>query len=158
MTLKYSQILVAVDGSKEAAWAFQKAIDIAVRNNATLNIVHIIDNRSFGFVKAHDRSTFSVTKRRAKELLDECEKTAKSAGVEKVNGQIEYGIPKVVIPRDLAEKVDADLIVCGATGLDAAERMIMGSVSTAIVRSANCDVLVVRTEDITEAAKKEQTK
>ncbi|HSI66379.1 MAG TPA: universal stress protein [Planococcus sp. (in: firmicutes)] len=152
MTLKYSQILVAVDGSREAAWAFQKAIDIAVRNHATLNIVHIIDNRSFGLVKAHDRSTFQFTKHRAQELLDECEKTAKSAGVEKVNGLIEYGIPKVIIPRDLAEKVHADLIVCGATGLDAAERLIMGSVSTAIVRSASCDVLVVRTEEITEAS------
>lgn len=158
MTLKYSQILIAVDGSQEAAWAFRNAIEIAVRNNATLNIAHVIDNRSFGFIKARDRSNHPDTKQRAQQLLDECEKTAKSAGIEKVNTLIEYGIPKVIIPRDIAEKVDADLIVCGATGLDAAERLIMGSVSTAIVKSANCDVLVIRTEDITEAAEKEQTR
>ena len=38
--------------------------------------------------------------------------------------------------------------MCGASGLNAVERFMIGSVSEAIVRHASCDVLVVRTEEI----------
>ena len=54
MTLKYSQILVAVDGSKEAEWAFKKSVGIAERNNATLNLVNVIDTRQ------HFRSSLGI--------------------------------------------------------------------------------------------------
>ena len=47
MTLQYNQIIVAVDGSKESEWAFKKSVAIAGRNNATLNLVNIIDTRSY---------------------------------------------------------------------------------------------------------------
>ncbi|RKJ47427.1 universal stress protein, partial [Butyricicoccus sp. 1XD8-22] len=49
--------------------------------------------------------------------------------------------------KELSNVVEADLIVCGATGLNAVERFLIGSVSEAIVRSAKCDVLVVRTPE-----------
>ncbi|WP_372869685.1 universal stress protein, partial [Planomicrobium okeanokoites] len=57
MTLKYSHILVALDGSRQAEWAYKKAVDIALRNNAVLNLVNIIDNRSFGMVEAYDKNS-----------------------------------------------------------------------------------------------------
>ena len=57
---------------------------------------------------------------------------------------IEYGSPKIKVPRDIAENFRADLIVCGATGLNAVERFLIGSVSESITRHAKCDVLVVR--------------
>ena len=41
--------------------------------------------------------------------------------------------------------MEADLIICGATGHTPVERYLIGSVSEAIVRSASCDVLVTRT-------------
>ena len=52
-----------------------------------------------------------------------------------------------MISRDLSKKIEADLIICGATGLNAVERFLIGSVSENIVRSAKCDVLVVRTPE-----------
>ena len=54
------------------------------------------------------------------------------------------GSPKKVISRDYANRLDADLIVCGAQGLNAFEHYLMGSVSQHIVSSSPCDVLVVR--------------
>lgn len=48
MANHYKSILVAVDGSKEAEYAFRKSIDVAKRNNdSILNIVNVIDTRSF---------------------------------------------------------------------------------------------------------------
>ena len=53
-------------------------------------------------------------------------------------------LPKKVISHDYANRVDADLIVCEAQGLNAFEHYLMGSVSHHIVSSSTCDVLVVR--------------
>ena len=144
MTLKYSNILVAVDGSKESELAFRKGAAAAVRNNATLHLAHIIDNRSFGSIEAYDRTIADRTMKTSQELLAKYKQEAEAAGVKNVNVIIEYGVPKTTIPKELAPKLNVDVIVCGATGLNAAERLIMGSVSERIVRTARCDVLVVR--------------
>ena len=66
--------------------------------------------------------------------------------IENVQAIAEYGAQKVVIPRIVADEVQADLIIYGAIGHSTMERFFMGSVSEAIVRTAKCDVLVVRTE------------
>lgn len=147
MTLNYKQLLVAVDGSKEAEWAFKKSVGIAKRNKATLNLVNIIDTRSFAAVEAYDRSIADRAQRFADQLLSDYKKEAEEAGVKDVNIIVEYGSPKTMIPRDISKKVEADLIVCGATGLNTVERFLIGSISETIVRSAKCDVLVVRTEE-----------
>ena len=87
-------------------------------------------------------------KKQSKELLNGYKAQAEAEGVENVNVVIEYGSPKTIITKELSKLVEADLIICGATGLNAVERFLIGSVSEAIVRSAKCDVLVIRTPDI----------
>ncbi|PAQ16597.1 universal stress protein [Bacillus sp. FJAT-42315] len=146
MGMKYEHILVAVDGSKEAEWCFKKSIEIAKRNEATLNLVHVIDTRSFAAIEAYDRSIAERASKYGNDLLEEYKTEADKAGVKTVNTFVEYGSPKVIIPKDVAKKVEADLIVCGATGLNAMERFLIGSVSEHITRAARCDVLVVRTD------------
>ena len=147
MTLVYKQILVAVDGSKESEWAFKKAVAIADRNEATLNLINIIDTRSYAAVEAYDRSIAERAQKFAEELLNDYKVEAEKAGVQNVNVIVEYGSPKTMISRDISKKLKADLIICGATGLNAVERFLIGSVSENIVRSAKCDVLVVRTAE-----------
>lgn len=146
MNMKYENILVAVDGSKEAEWAFRKSIEIAKRNEAALNLVHVIDTRSFAAIEAYDRSIADRATSYGNDLLKEYKATAEAAGVSTINTFVEYGSPKAIIPKEAAKQVKADLIVCGATGLNAMERFLIGSVSEHITRSANCDVLVVRTD------------
>lgn len=147
MTLTYKQILVAIDGSKESEWAFKKAVAIAERNDATLNLINIIDTRSYAAVEAYDRSIAERAQKFAEELLSTYKEEAETAGLSHVNVVVDYGSPKTMISRDLAKKLDADLIICGATGLNAVERFLIGSVSENIVRSAKCDVLVIRTPE-----------
>ncbi|MCL6586784.1 MAG: universal stress protein [Anoxybacillus sp.] len=146
MAMTYKTIVVAVDGSKEAEWAFKKAIEIAKRNDAALVLTHIIDVRALAAVEMHDRAVVERSEQYAKELLENYQKQATEAGVKEVSVEIEFGSPKVKIAKDIAPKHHADLIVCGATGLNAVERLLIGSVSEHITRYAKCDVLVVRTE------------
>lgn len=145
---KYKNIVVAVDGSKEAEYAFKKALNFAKQNEESkIHLVNVIDTRSFAAIEAYDRSIAEKAQKFSEELLDGYKKQAEEAGVKNVNVIIEYGSPKTVITKELSKLVDADLIVCGATGLNAVERFLIGSVSEAIVRSAKCDVLVVRTPE-----------
>ena len=148
MANHYKSIVVAVDGSKEAEYAFRKSIDVAKRNEgATINLVNVIDTRSFAAIEAYDRSIAERAQQHSEELLNGYKKQAEEAGVENVNLIIEYGSPKNIITKDLSNIVEADLIICGATGLNAVERFLIGSVSESIVRTAKCDVLVIRTPE-----------
>ncbi|WHY65968.1 universal stress protein [Neobacillus sp. SuZ13] len=146
MGLKYRNILVAIDGSKEADWAFKKGIEIAKRNDATLLLVHVIDTRTFALIEAYDTVIGDRAEKLAKDMLENYRKQAEDAGITKVQYEIDYGSPKIRIPRDLAKKHGVDLIICGATGLNVVERFFIGSVSEHITRYAHCDVLIVRTE------------
>ncbi|MDQ0412997.1 universal stress protein [Mesobacillus stamsii] len=146
MALYYKNILVAVDGSKEAARAFNKAIEIAKRNDAKLVMTHIIDLRTFATVEAYDRAISERANQFATELMESYKQQATDAGIKDVSYEIDYGSPKVKIAKDVAKKYNADLIICGATGMNAVERFFIGSVSEHITRYASCDVLVVRAE------------
>lgn len=146
MGLKYQHILVAIDGSKEADWAFKKGIEVAKRNHCPLLLVHVIDTRSFALIEAYDTVIGDRAEKLAKDMLENYKKQAEDAGVPDVQYEIDFGSPKIRIPRDLAKKHNIDLIICGATGMNVVERFFIGSVSEHIVRYAPCDVLVVRTK------------
>lgn len=45
--ITYKNILIAVDGSHEAEWAFNRAVGVAKRNDAKLTIVNVIDSRTY---------------------------------------------------------------------------------------------------------------
>lgn len=144
MTLEYKKILVAIDGSKEAQWAFKKSIEIAKRNKAVLNLIHVVDTRSYTAmtkrVPADDDAIFAD----GKKILEKYKEEAQTAGLSEVNVFVTPGLPKKVIAHDYAKKLDTDLIICGAQGLNAFQKFILGSVSQHIVSNSPCDVLVVR--------------
>lgn len=144
MSEKYEKIIIAVDGSKAAEKAFKKSIEIAKRNDSELVLAHVVDTRTFATAEAYDKSLSERAEKYAKDLLNEYVATAKEAGVENVNLVIKYGSPKVAIAKEIAPENNADLIVVGATGLNAVERFLIGSVSESIVRHSKCDVLIVR--------------
>jgi nucleotide-binding universal stress UspA family protein len=59
------------------------------------------------------------------------------------SAQVADGDPRSVIP-STAAAWGADLVVVGARGVGAFTRLLLGSVSTSVVRHARCPVLVVR--------------
>ncbi|UJL46764.1 universal stress protein [Virgibacillus sp. NKC19-16] len=140
----YKNILVAVDGSKTAQYAFRKSIDVAKRyEGSIINIVNVIDTRSV----VTNRSIIDQAQQQAEELLSGYKEQAMAEGIENVNTVIEHGSPRSIITNEISNEVEADVIICGATGLNTVERFLIGSVSESIVRSATCDVLIIRTPE-----------
>ncbi|MBM7096442.1 MULTISPECIES: universal stress protein [Alteribacter] len=146
MAVRYTNILVAVDGSDEAKRALKKASVMAKEYGSNLFIAHIIDTRTFASVDHYDRTIVKEAEEYANKMLDSYQKQVQEMGVKNVRLITDYGSPKVKITKDIASKYEIDLIVTGATGLNAVERFLIGSVSEYITRHAKCDVLIVRSE------------
>lgn len=144
MLKQYQHIQIAVDGSKEADMAFDKAVAVAIRNDATLEILHVIDTRAFQNVSSFDSAMVEQVSEDAKVKMEEYYHKAVEAGVKEAHFQIEFGSPKSIIAHDFPKKHDIDLIMVGATGLNAVERLLIGSVTEYVTRAAKTDVLVVR--------------
>ncbi|KHO13211.1 universal stress family protein [Latilactobacillus curvatus] len=146
MLQQYKHILVAIDGSYEAELAFRKAVEVALRNNGQLHLIHVIDTRAFQNISSFDSAMVEQVTETAKKTMDEYIVTANELGLKDVDYSIEYGAPKSLIAREVPEKKNIDLIMIGATGLNAVERLLIGSVTEYVTRTAVCDVLVVRTD------------
>ena len=147
MSQEYKHILVPVDGSKEAELAFKKSVAVAKRNgdDTELQLLHVVDTRTFQNISSFDSSMVEQVTDTAKKTLDDYVAYAKEQGVANVSYTIEYGAPKTLIAKEVPAKMHADLIMIGATGLNAVERVVIGSVTEYVTRTAVCDVLVVRT-------------
>ncbi|MBE6171815.1 MAG: universal stress protein [Enterococcus faecium] len=155
MLQQYRKIMVAVDGSEEAELAFKKAVNVALRNNSELLLAHVIDTRSFQTVSSFDGMLAEQATEMAKQTLADYEMKAKKSGLHQVTTVVEYGSPKHIIAKEIPEDHEVDLILLGATGLNAVERLFIGSVSEYVIRNAACDVLVVRTNLENQLPKKE---
>lgn len=146
MMKEYEVILSPVDGSEQSELAFKKAVHVAKKINAKLVIAHVIDTRAIQTPSGFEGNFSDEIIRQTKVMMDYHEKIARDHGVKDVETVVDYGSPKVMIAKDLAVKNHADLIMIGATGLNAVERLFIGSISEYVIRNAPCDVTVVRTD------------
>ena len=137
-------ILVAIDGSYESELAFEKGVSVALRNDANLLLTHVVDTRALQSVATFDAYIYEKLEQEAHSVLDDYENQARERGLEKVRQIIEFGNPKPLLATEIPEREHVDLIMLGATGLNAFERLLIGSSSEYILRHAKVDLLVVR--------------
>jgi nucleotide-binding universal stress UspA family protein len=147
------RILLATDGSGEAALATQAAVDLANKTNSEIHVVHVtmplLYEPSSGYegdyVADYMVEEYKEIERSGKELLDEQAKKIEAAGGSVAQTHLRTGEPDQEIV-DLAEETGIGLILMGSRGLGGIRRVLMGSVSDSVVRHAHCPVLVVREE------------
>lgn len=148
----YHQILVGIDGSKQARTAFEKACAVAKRNGATLVVASVLSisklvgpgTAQLGFGSA-DPAALEEVKAKMERLVNDYRQKALDAGVVDVITHVSYGNPKTELARDLPTQFKTDLIVLGATGLNVVQRVVMGSNASYVVANATCDVMIIRT-------------
>lgn len=162
MLQEYKRILAPVDGSDEAEIALKKATQVAMRNNATLDVLDVLDTRQFvgayGGMLTSDviYQITEDTENYLSGLQEEIIKT--SLPQDQVKIHIRFGDPKTVIAFDFLKDYHDDLIILGSTGLNAMERILVGSVSSYVTRNALTDVIVVRTDLNNQAIAKSNNK
>jgi nucleotide-binding universal stress UspA family protein len=133
--------MLATDGSAHAIAAIEWLNHAPLPASAELMVAAVAEHRAVSI----DIGT--VESERA--LVGQARDAAASA-ISRLQGRWPAAIMSVVMgdPREeivrLADTWAADLVVMGARGLGTVERLVLGSVSTAVVHAAHCAVLVVR--------------
>jgi nucleotide-binding universal stress UspA family protein len=141
-------ILFATDGSPSGEEAQHKAIELARLLGAPLRVVSVahpalpaVGYASYGYSNVVAELTEAEHKR-VTELVASIARTAEAEGVS-CSTVIADGLVVEEICQE-ATDAGAQLIVVGSHGWGAARRLFSGSVSTGLVHSAPCPVLVVR--------------
>ena len=135
-----TRVLLATDGSKDAALAARAAADVCEGTSAELHVVHAWHTVPTARLRAFMRAEL---KRVGQELLEKGMKQAEEAGGRVADVHLVEGRTADEILR-LAGEIGARLIVIGSRGLGTIGRIALGSVSEGIVHNADCPVLVLR--------------
>ena len=146
--VQFARIAVATDGSPHAERALDFAIDLARKYGSTLTILGVapLVPMYIGSTEAWVPTEIPDTEiQHYRQLVDKSVAQAKAAGVGGVTGVCLEGVIVDEIIGYL-EQNPADLLVMGSRGLSTARRLLMGSVSDAIVHHAKCPVLIIRPE------------
>jgi len=146
----FGRIVVGTDGSDTAAEAVRQATEIAKLSGARLDVVSAFEPIPQGRIKSEAGSApgdvqYEISPREDVNLiLDNAGTVARKEGVEEVQTHAREGDPADAI-LDVAEEINADLIVVGNKGMTGARRFLLGSVPNKVSHHAPCSVIIVRT-------------
>lgn len=141
-----TKIVLATDGSDDSVRAAELAVELSRKTGSELHVVHV--GMEY-FLFAHDYispSQYEQLKQERQKVIDDQVKSIEKAGGEAAGTHLRMGrrVDEEVV--NLAEELDAGLIIVGSRGQGRMARSLLGSASDSIVRHAHCPVLVVREE------------
>ncbi len=144
MSIFPTKILLATDGSEEAALAASSATDLAKSTASELHVVHVGEYLPTVFAATELEPT--QVESEARKLLEEQVRRIEGAGGTVRQAHLRLGRPHHEILA-VAEQIGAGVVVIGSRGLGGLRRALLGSVSESVVRHAHCPVFVVRKEE-----------
>lgn len=146
----YTNIMIAVDGSEESLQAVRQALALVARGlRAEIALVNVQEPASLLELATQDSDAIATAAVEAGEhlmasgaaLLDE-------AGVG-YSMEVVLGEPSTVLV-DMAEQLDANMVILGARGMGAIESVLVGSVSKAVLSRCTRPVLLVRVPELAD--------
>jgi nucleotide-binding universal stress UspA family protein len=140
----FSDILVAIDGSKASEQAFAAAVEEAGLHSARLHAVYVVETGLFSSLPTDN--TVEIMYRALEKEGNEVLATAKSRAADRgipLTTHIKQGHAGNEIVT-LAGRQKTDLIVVGSHGKGKADRLLLGSVSNYVVTHGTITTLVVR--------------
>ena len=140
-----TQIIVGVDGSQASRAALRWAVAHAAGRYAGVRAVHAWDAPAVGPEDRERMLTYPAeleaqARRELDVVVDAVIAAAPSTAAPNIERVVRRGSAAECLLEDAA---DADLLVLGAQGLDAADRSTLGRVSLEVLTRATCPVVVV---------------
>ena len=143
MTVLFTKILVATDGSEKNRPAVSEALRIGRICGSPVHAVYVADLSTFESASADvviGEDMWELVQREAAETLARIREMADGVNLTTVTLE---GRPAAELLR-YARENGIDLIVIGTQGKRGIERFLLGSVAETIIRNAPCRVLVVK--------------
>jgi nucleotide-binding universal stress UspA family protein len=138
----FKKILHANDGSEGAFKALSVALEIAQQSKAQLHSVSVEEISQFHETIEDVKEEKGAADRRFRNVTKRAHQLAAARKVP-LQMHVLTGHPVVTI-LDVAEQLDVDLLVIGATGQYSIHERMIGSRADRLVHLASCPVLVVR--------------
>jgi nucleotide-binding universal stress UspA family protein len=145
----YRSIVIGTDGSETAGEAVRQAIELAKSVGAALHVVGAYQPVPEQQLRQQRQGApadvqWSINPHQEVDKnLNDARTKVEQAGV-KVEVHSREGDPADAI-LDVADDVNADLIVVGNRGMTGARRFLLGSVPNKISHHARCSVMIIRT-------------
>jgi nucleotide-binding universal stress UspA family protein len=146
----YQRILAAIDDSTTSKLALKEAALLAKAHNATLRLVHVIDD-TFTYTAVQSPRQMAdrqaALRRTGEDVLNDAAATACTLGV-----NAETALVTVIEVTDRvydvieqeAQRWPAELVVIGTHGRRGFRRLLLGSVAEGLIRVTTKPVLLVR--------------
>jgi universal stress protein A len=143
----YQHILVPLDFSEMGELVLEQAQATASLYNAGLTLLHVVQDVPPGVDAFGEASGLIMAGEVEQQLLEnareQMQRLAEKRGLPADAIRVELGITVTDSVLEVAEELGIDLIVIGHSGKKGFLGFL-GSTATAVVKSAKCDVLVVR--------------
>jgi nucleotide-binding universal stress UspA family protein len=158
MSIFPTRILLASDGSEDAAQATEAAVERSKTTVSELHVVHVGEDAYSGplvypeamepgWGEQEDPALIEELRRQfeqvARRMLDAEVEKVQAVGGTVAQAHLRMGTAAAEIV-DLAEELGIGLVVVGSRGLGGIRRTLMGSVSDSVARHAHCPVLIAR--------------
>jgi universal stress protein A len=142
VTLK--KILCPVDHSECSYLALKYAISLALKDEAKLYLMHVIDSRLYD-TEMYKLSPYKLNEIDESKIRTDLMKSLPegTTDVLEVETIVVKGVPFNEII-NAATEISVDLIVIGTHGRTGISHVMLGSVAEKVVRKAPCPVLTVR--------------
>lgn len=144
----FNKILVAVDGSSTAGRGLKTAVSLAINQDATLIILHVVDERTpviYPEAGLYADQIIASLRDNGRKIIAAAQREASRQVVKAQTRMVEtLGLPVAEVIAREAKRLRADLIVLGTHGRQGLKRVVMGSDAEGVVRLANVPVLLVR--------------
>lgn len=144
--ISIGRITVALDGSPYADHALSFAIDLAKRYSATLTVLAVAPMVPLYLSSTEPWAPTEMPEGEVKfyrGLVDSGVARAQAEGLSGATGVCLEGhvVDEIVT---YLEGHPTDLLIIGSRGLSTARRLLLGSISDAVIHHVSCPVLVVR--------------
>jgi len=139
------KLLVATDFSPQTRKVLDVTRRLALALDASLCVLHVAmpepQFKTYTAGERQDREETAAEYREEHRLVQEAADSMRDAGID-ATGLIVKGQPaKAIIEQ--ADRQEADLIIVGSHGFGAVFKMLLGSVSSAVLKKAGRPVLIV---------------
>ena len=144
----YTKILFCTDFSENAEFAFDFAIDSAVRRpGCTLYLLHVIPESDAQFWKTYIYEVDDVDGKARRDIDAKIDRDYRPRVPPGLDFRVEMRVGKdSAAILEFAREIDADLIIIGRQGHSALEKALFGNVTEKVARKAPCAVLIIPLE------------
>lgn len=139
----FDRILFPTDGSEGAKTVRDHVYDLAEHQDATVHILNVADTTAMSVTRVEGEVTDAL-EHQGEQIVQEVAAAAADQGINTVTEVLQGGVPETIV--EYVDEYGMDLVIMPTRGRTGLNRLLLGSVTDRVIRSASVPVLTVNPE------------